>query len=321
MPGVTREETTRPARLHRRATLAALALLALTAACAPADTAAPPAATTAAGSTTSVPPTTAVAADQEFGQLEARFDARLGVYAVDTGTGRTLTHRADERFAYASTHKALSAAAVLRRNSLADLAKVVHYTRADLVHHAPIAEQHVDTGMTLREVCEAAVRYSDNTAANLLFRELGGPQALGAELRAIGDEVTHVDRVEPELSETAPGDIRDTSTPRALATSLRAYALGEVLPEDKRTLFTDWLKGNITGTKLIRAGVPADWTVGDKTGNGTYGTRNDIAVAWPPNRPPVVLAIMSDRATADAEHDDALIAEAAKVVVTTLTAP
>lgn len=259
------------------------------------------------------------AVDAAFTQLERDFDARLGVYAVDTGSERTLAFRAEERFAYASTFKALAAAAVLDRTSPAELDQVVRYGRADIVEFSPITERHVGSGMTLRDLCDAAVRYSDNTAGNLLLRHLGGPAGLDAALAEIGDDVTRVERWEPELNEAVPGDERDTSTPRALATGLRAYALGDALAEDDRAVLTRWLRGNTTGDALIRAGVPDGWVVGDKTGNGAYGTRNDIAVLWPPDRAPVVLAIMSSRDEPAAEHDDAIIAKAAEVAVGALS--
>jgi beta-lactamase class A len=257
-------------------------------------------------------------ADAAFAQLEQDFDARLGVFAVDTGSERTLAFRAEERFAYASTFKALAAAAVLDRTSPAELDQVVTYTAADLAAYSPITEGRTGTGMTLRELCDAAVRYSDNTAGNLLLRHLGGPAGLDADLAALGDDVTRVERVEPDLNEAVPGDDRDTSTPRALGGDLRAYALGDALDADDRALLTGWLRANTTGGALIRAGVPAGWEVGDKTGNGAYGTRNDIAVLWPPDRAPIVLAVMSSRDEQDAEHDDALIAAAARAAVAAL---
>ncbi|MBO4206203.1 class A beta-lactamase, partial [Micromonospora echinofusca] len=248
-------------------------------------------------------------------RLESEFDARLGVYAVDTGSGRTVQYRADERFAYASTFKALAAAAVLDLTSPAELGTVVRYTRDDLVTYSPVTEKHVGEGLTLRQVADAAVRYSDNTAGNLLLRRLGGPQRFEEALRAIGDGTTEVDRYETELNEARPGDPRDTSTPRALAADLRAYAVGDALDPDDREILTGWLRGNTTGADLVRAGVPGGWVVGDKTGSGGYGTRNDIAVIWPPGRAPIVLAVLSSRDSRDASYDNALIARATRVVV------
>ncbi|MET8846324.1 class A beta-lactamase [Amycolatopsis sp. NPDC004625] len=291
----------------RWAALAALVLVPLTAC-----TTEPPAPATPPTSAT--PATTAPAAP-DFGPLEHDFDARLGVYAVDTGSGREIAHRADERFGYASTHKAFSAAAVLQRTSLDGLAKHLTYTRADLQPNSPVTEKHVATGLPLRDAIDAALRYSDNTAANLLFRELGGPPGLAAALRAIGDTTTHVDRIEPGLNDLAPGDIRDTSTPRAMAGSLRAFTLGTALPPDKRTVLTDMMRANTTGAALIRAGAPAGWAVADKTGTGSYATRNDIAVVWPPGRAPIVLVVLSSRQAENAGHDDRLIAQAAKLVL------
>lgn len=251
----------------------------------------------------------------ELLRLEESFDARLGVFAIDTGTGRTVEHRADERFAYASTFKALAAAAVFDQTTAAELDQVIRYTADDLVTYSPITEQHVDTGMPLRDIADAAVRYSDNTAGNLLLKQLGGPDGFEKMLREIGDEVTDPDRWETDLNDYTPGDPRDTSTPRALAESLQAYAVGDALATDDQDLLVELLVTNTTGDELIRAGVPAGWRVGDKTGAARYGTRNDIAVIWPQDGRPIVLAVLSDRATPDAEYDNALIAQATQAVV------
>ncbi|MGW1176130.1 class A beta-lactamase [Kitasatospora sp. NPDC002543] len=259
------------------------------------------------------------AASAAFAELEQRFGARLGVYAVDTGSGREVVHRTDERFAFASTIKSLAAGALLRKASDADLDKVVPYRQEDVLAWAPITSQHVATGMKLRDLAAASIQYSDNTAANLVFAELGGPAAVQQSLRDLGDSTTSVDRTEPTLNEATPGDTRDTSTPRVLAADLRRYVLGDVLPEGPRGLLTDWLVGNTTGGPYIRAGVPADWRIGDKTGNAGYGTRNDVAVAWPSGgRGPIVIVVLTDRGKADATSDDALIAQATKTVVSAL---
>ncbi|MFI7211516.1 class A beta-lactamase [Micromonospora maritima] len=296
--------------------VAAAAAVAL-AACSPAD------AVDAAAQPTPDRPTTAAAStagdrDREFRHLEETFDARLGVYAIDTGTGTTVSYRADERFAYASTFKALAAAEVLDETTDAELDRVVRYSADDLVTYSPITEQHVADGMTLRAIADAAVRYSDNTAGNLLLRRLGGPQRFERELRGVGDKVTDPARYETALNEARPGDRRDTSTARALAQDLRAYAVGDALEPPDRDVLNGWLRGNTTGGELIRAGVPDGWVVGDKTGAGGYGTRNDIAVIWPPDRAPIVLAVLSSRDQKDADHDDALIARAAEVAIAAL---
>lgn len=256
--------------------------------------------------------------DKKFAQLEKKFDALIGVYAIDTGTNQTIEYRPEERFAFASTYKALAAAILLQQNSLDELKEVITYTEDDLVPYSPITEKHVDTGMTLLELSEAAVRSSDNTAGNLLFEALGGPEGFEQALSQIGDNITQADRFEPDLNAFTLGDTRDTSTSKALATNLQAFALSDYLSDDKRELFIDWLKGNATGDALIRAGAPKGWVVGDKSGAGSYGTRNDIAIVWPPNREPIVMAIMSRQDTADAKYDDELIAQAAKVTLNAL---
>lgn len=259
-------------------------------------------------------------APEPFRALERRFDARLGVYGVDTGSGRVVAWREEDRFAYCSTHKALSAAVLLRRRSDEQLGRVMRWSHSDLVRFSPVTERHVEAGLPLLELCEAAVRFSDNTAANLLLAELGGPAGFQRELRALGDHVTRCARFEPGLSTAIPGDVRDTSTPAALATDLREVVLGRALPADRRALLARWLRGSTTGRALIRAGAPAGWRVGDKSGAGGYGTRNDVAVLWPPGRPPLVLAIMSRRSTRYATRDDRLVAEAARVALS-ITGP
>ncbi|WP_410578966.1 class A beta-lactamase [Amycolatopsis sp. lyj-108] len=252
-------------------------------------------------------------------ELEKKFDARLGVYALDTESGGTVEHRADERFAFCSTFKGVAAAAVLQRNPLSHLETRVSYSREDLMKHAPVTGQHVATGMTIRQLCDAAVRFSDGTAGNLLLRDLGGPTALTAFTRSLGDTVTRMDRVEPAITEATPGDLRDTTTPRAFAADYREIVLGDTLTADKRDFLRDLLQRNATGAERIRAGLPPGWTVADKTGTGDYGTLNDIAVVWPPAKAPIVLAIMSSKAAKDAPYDQALLAEAAKYVAETLT--
>ncbi|WP_063890357.1 class A beta-lactamase [Streptomyces aurantiacus] len=252
--------------------------------------------------------------------LERKFDARLGLYALDTATGATLAHRADERFAFCSAFKAIAAAAVLDGNPLSHLDDRVRYDKGDLMKHAPITSRHVGTGMTIRQLCDAAVRYSDGTAGNLLLRDIGGPNRLTAYARGLGDQVTRMDRFEPAITEATPGDPRDTSSPRAFGTTYREIVLGDALPKPQRAFLRDLLERNATGAgaKRIRAGLPRGWTVADKTGTGDYGTLNDIAVVRPPKSPPLLVAIMSSKARRDAPYDEALLAEAAAYVAATL---
>ncbi|MDF2036891.1 class A beta-lactamase [Cytobacillus oceanisediminis] len=261
---------------------------------------------------------TSVNTNQKFKQLEKEYDARFGVYAYDTGTKKTIAYRSNERFAYASTFKPLAAAILLERKSLEEMDENITYTSDDLVTYSPITEKHVKTGMTLRELCEAAIRFSDNTAGNLILEELGGPDGFEAALKEMGDTVTKPERFETDLNEAEPGDIRDTSTPKALAASLQKVLIGDFLPEEKRKILTDWMRGNVTGDPLIRAGVPSGWEVADKSGAAGFGTRNDIAIVWPPDREPIIITILSSRDSKDAEYDNALIAKTAEMAIKAL---
>ncbi|AEW98063.1 MULTISPECIES: class A beta-lactamase [Streptomycetaceae] len=255
----------------------------------------------------------------KFAALERKYAARLGVYAVATGTGTTVTYRADERFAFCSTFKTLAAAAVLHRNPLSYLDKRVTIHAADVNSISPVTEDRVDTGMTIRQLCDAAIRYSDGTAGNLLMRDIGGPAGLTAYLRGLGDTVSRMDHYEPELNRNPPRDPRDTTTPEALAGDYRALVLGNALPAEKRALLKGWLQHNTTGAERIRAALPAGWTVADKTGTGDYGRANDVAIAWPPHTAPVVVAVMTERSGYHTPAEDPLLADATRQILADLT--
>jgi len=288
--------------MGRRAVLAA-ALLAPAACAAPAPQPA------------SAPP---VAATAQLAALEQRFATRLGVYAVATGDGRELAHRADERFAHCSTFKALAVGAILDRFPVEHLDVRVPIAAADVVTYSPVSGKLVGVGMTIREAADAALRYSDNTAGNLLLKQVDGPAGVTAFGRSLGDQVTRLDRWETELNTAIPGDERDTSTPRALATDYRELVLGTRLDTAKRELLRGWLLANTTGDQRIRAGVPQGWQVGDKTGTGDYASANDVAIIWPPSSPPLVLAVLSASDKPDAKPDNALFVEVARLVTTAL---
>ncbi|MBO0852171.1 MAG: class A beta-lactamase [Nocardia sp.] len=254
----------------------------------------------------------------QFHALEGRLNGRIGVYALDTGSGRSVGYRADERFAYASTFKALAAGVWLSIHPASDLDRRRTVTRADLVANSPVTSAHVDQDMTMREILSAAINVSDNTAGNLIFSEIGGPAGLQQHLRRIGDATTHADRTETALNTAIPGDDRDTTTPRTFATDLRHFTLDPTVPAATRTTLTDMLKATTTGGALVRAALPPNWQAGDKTGAGDYGTRNDIAVLWPPNRAPILIAVMSVRDRPDAPYDNPAVARAASLALTAL---
>lgn len=249
--------------------------------------------------------------------LERSSGGRLGVHAVNTASGAQIGHRADERFPLCSTFKLMLAAAVLARSAEGDslLQQRIRYAQSDLVAHSPISAKHLGDGMTVSELCAATLQYSDNAAANLLMKLLGGPVAVTAYARSIGNGEFRLDRWETELNTAIPGDLRDTVTPAAIALSLRLLTLEDALPPSPRNQLNEWLRGNTTGARRIRAAIPDGWHVGDKTGSGDYGTTNDIAVLWPPERKPIVLAIYYTQDKPDATWRDDVLAAAARIVV------
>ena len=265
-------------------------------------------------------PTDTDAAEKRIAAIEKRLGGRLGVAAIDTGSSRRLEHRAGERFPMCSTFKLLAAAAVLHRvdEKKEQLTRFIPYTKADLLEHAPVTREHVNEGgMTLSALCAAAIEYSDNTAANLLLQTIGGPEGLTRYARSIGDEQTRLDRLEPHLNSAVPGDERDTTTPEAMVGDLRALLLGNALAQQSRQLLDSWLAENKTGADLIRAGLPNDWKIGDKTGRGENGATNDIAIIRPPGRSPIVLAIYFVGSTAAPKARQAAIADVARIVAGT----
>jgi beta-lactamase class A len=256
-------------------------------------------------------------AEARLAALESGWGGRLGVFAIDTGNERSIGFRAGERFAFCSTFKVMLASAVLERSKQAPelLQQRIKYAKSELVNYSPITEDHVDDGMSVAELCAAAIQYSDNTAANLLIKLLGGTAAVTAYARAIGDQEFRLDRWETELNTAIPGDPRDTTTPAAMGRSLRRLAVGEALPAPLRAQLQDWMRGNTTGDARIRAGVPAGWQVGDKTGTGDYASANDIGVVWPPQRAPIVLAVYTAQADKDAKANSEVIAAATRIVL------
>ncbi len=259
--------------------------------------------------------------------LETSAGGRIGVAAIaaggGSGLGSGLYYRAEERFPFCSTFKMLVAAAILKRGMTDDglLQRRIAYRKEALVRHSPVTEKHIANGMTVLELCAAAIQHSDNTAVNLLLKILGGPEALTAFARSIGDDAFRLDRWEPDLNTALPGDVRDTTTPAAMAKTLKRLALGDLLAPPQRERLLDWLKGNTTGNARIRAGVPAGWIVGDKTGSGSYGTTNDIGILWPPTGTPVepvVVAIYFTRHKKDAPTRDDVIASATRLLIETL---
>jgi beta-lactamase class A len=255
--------------------------------------------------------------------IEAASGGRLGVAFLDTTTGARAGHRADERFPLCSTFKVLAAAAVLARVDAGQerLDRRIRFAASDLVVNSPATKERAGTqeGMSLDELCAAAMTMSDNTAGNLLLAALGGPEALTAYIRSLGDATTRLDRIEPELNEARPGDPRDTTTPAAMAANLRTLLLGNVLAAPSRERLTAWLVGNKTGDARLRAGLPKGWRVGDKTGSGGHGSSNDVAVIWPDGRAPVIVASYLTETTGTDDQRNAAHAAVGRAVAAAIS--
>ncbi|MCG8914624.1 class A beta-lactamase [Actinokineospora sp. PR83] len=309
-----------PVPSPNRRTVLLAGLGAVLAGCAnPSTPATPP--TTASGTGLSPTRSPALAgAPGELAALESTFGGRLGVYAVDTADGTEVRHRADERFLMCSTAKVPVSAAVLRRR-LAEpglLERVIRYTEADLLEYAPVTSEHVAEGMTVADLCVAALTRSDNTAVNLLLPLVGGPAGMTDLVRTLGDRTTRFDRPEPDLNVTAPGDERDTSTPAALSSTVRALVVGDGLDQPGRELLAGWMRASVTGKDLIRAGVPAGWDVADKSGSGAQGEVNNVAVVWPPNRAPWVVTVFTSPTDPKTTRGRTTVAAAAGIVARAL---
>ncbi|MFJ8186571.1 class A beta-lactamase [Streptomyces sp. NPDC096105] len=249
--------------------------------------------------------------------LERRHGARLGVFAWNTVSGRTVRHRAGELFPICSVSKTPAVAAVLRDldRDGSFLDKVVRYGVEDVERsgYAPVTglPENLARGMTVADLCAVAITHSDNTAMNLLLGELGGPTAVTRFCRSVGDDVTRLDRWEPDLNSAEPGRRTDTTSPLAIGRTYARLVLTRALAPADRERLTGWLLANTTGDNRLRAGLPADWTVAEKTGTGKYGTTNDVGVAWTPREEPVVLAVLSTRPEPQAPADEPLLVRAA----------
>ena len=266
------------------------------------------------------PAVSTAGAAAQLAALEQAAGGRLGVAAWRTDSERRVSHRGDERFPLCSTFKAMLAAAVLARSAgeAGLLEQRVRYEKKELVTYSPRTEKHLADGMTVAELCAATLQYSDNSAANFLMKLLGGPQAVTAFARSIGNTVFQLERWETELNSAIPGDVRDTASPASMAHSLQQLLLGTSLPAPQRQQLDSWMRGNTTGDQRIRAGVPAGWQVADKTGSGAYGSVNDIGVAYPAGGAPLVIAVYYTREQKNADTNQDIITAATRIVAAAL---
>jgi beta-lactamase class A len=260
--------------------------------------------------------------NSELAEIERTSGGRLGVAFLNTATGAGAGHRADERFPMCSTFKLLAVAAVLRRvdTGKESLDRRLTFTGNDILPYSPITGKQIGgSGMPVSELCAAAMQYSDNTAANLLLSTIGGPAGVTAFARSIGDTMTRLDRTEPDLNQALPGDPRDTTTPAAMLHSMQGVLLGKALSDVSRTQLQGWMLRNTTGDACLRAGLPKDWRIGDKTGSGDNGTRNDIAVIWPSQPGPILVCVYLTGATAVSnDQRNAAIAAVGRAVASAL---
>jgi len=248
--------------------------------------------------------------------LEKRAGGRLGVAAVDTATGRRLAHRGGQRFPLCSTFKFLAAAAILQRvdRGAERLDRMIEYGESDLLEYAPVSKEHVkEGGMVLAEVCAAAVEWSDNTAANLLLKTLGGPAGLTAFIRTLGDDFTRLDRTEPELNVVRPGEVQNTTTPAAMVGLLSTSLFGQVLSPESRSRLESWMLDAKVGQHRLPAGLPAGWRIAHKT--GTWSNQaNDVGAIWPVNRAPVIVAAFYVRDDVPQERREGVLRDVGRIV-------
>jgi beta-lactamase class A len=262
--------------------------------------------------------TPSLAQESPFAALEQRIGARLGIAAHVLGSNASIAYRADERFPMCSTFKLLAVAAVFRRVDTGEerLDRWVHYGEKDLQVYAPIARANLaQGGMSLGALCSAALQWSDNTAANLVLTALGGPAGATRYIRTLGDPVTRIDRMEPILNTAIADDPRDTTTPQAMLSDLHALAYGHALKEESRSRLVNGLANWRTRLPRLAAGLPPDWRSAHKMGTGDNGTANDVAIFWPPVRPPILVAAYCTGSSRSRAEVDAVLADAARVIV------
>jgi beta-lactamase class A len=271
----------------------------------------------AAASSFAIWPATAQDAPPPLATYERETGGKIGLYAENLVTGAKITWRADERFVMCSTFKASLAAFVLSRVDRGEehLDAMVPFGESDLQSYAPVARQHLAAGkMSIAEMCEGAVELSDNTCANVLLARLGGPAALTTFWRSTGDTISRLDHNEPELNRSPPGDPHDTTTPAAMAGNLQRFVLGKVLSPNSRDRLTSWMLDCKTGANRLRAGLPKDWKIGDKTGNNGKDASGDIAVVWPKPDVAILICAYTQGGSPTTAQLDTVFAEAGRMV-------
>lgn len=249
--------------------------------------------------------------------VEEQLSARVGAALYDLETNEHILYHGEDLFPLSSTFKPLACAALLRQVDLGfdSMQRRVIFEQDTLVSYSPITETRVGSnGMTLAELCEATITVSDNTAGNLILEAIGGPQGLTQFLKSIGDDTTRLDRWETELNESLPGDVRDTTSPDAMASTMQSLLFGNVLSPSSKAQLDTWLRADTVADALLRAGIPKHWSIGDKTGAGGFGSRSIVAVMWPPDRKPIIAAIYMTETDASFDERNGAIASIGKAI-------
>ncbi len=260
---------------------------------------------------------TADATTQDLKKVEDKYDANIGVYALNTATDEEITFNEDKRFAYASTFKALSSAMLLEKTPHNKLNKKVHVSKEDIVPYSPVLEKFINKDISIKKLIEATMLYSDNTANNMIIEELGGYKEVNKRLKSLDDKTTKPSRMEPELNNYDPKNNKDTSTPQAFGKTLNKLINDGRLSEENKAFLIDLMINNKSGDTLIKKGAPKNFKVADKSGQAiTYASRNDVAFVYPKGESkPIVLVIFTNKEGKTDKPNDKVVSETAKVVL------
>ncbi len=255
---------------------------------------------------------------KKFAQLEKTFNGKIGVYVIDTNSNKIIAYRTNTLFPMQCTYRIIAIGALLKQSDINDklLNEKIHYSKKNFVFWHPVTGEHVQTGMTLKALAQAAITYGDSTAINLITKKLGGYATINKFAHGLNNKTYNIKHYEPDLNSN-PMNRDDSSTPKEMALSLKKLTLGNILKQPKRHLLIKWMRNSTTGYRRIRAGVPVGWAVADKTGSGSHGVANDIALVWSPACKPIVLAIYTIKNKRSAKWQDNIIANATHIVMNT----
>ncbi|EKF9795923.1 PSE family carbenicillin-hydrolyzing class A beta-lactamase [Vibrio cholerae] len=248
--------------------------------------------------------------EQEIKGIESSLSARIGVAILDTQNGESWDYNGDQRFPLTSTFKTIACANLLydAEHGKVNLNSTVEIKKADLVTYSPVLEKQVGKPITLSDACFATMTTSDNTAANIVINAVGDPKSITDFLRQIGDKETRLDRVEPELNEGKLGDLRDTTTPNAITSTLNQLLFGSTLSEASQKKLESWMVNNQVTGNLLRSVLPVKWSIADRSGAGGFGARSITAIVWSEEIKPIIVSIYLAQTEASmAERNDAIV--------------